>query len=142
MATDFSALDTKTAAEQGTVVELEGPDEKPLLDAEGKPYWIRLMGGDAPKIRAKHRKSLDRTFEKIRKGKSPGGVEESERDTIERLAAATLEWHVPTLDGVALECNEANARKLYSDARFPWLVEQLQKRMDDRAGFFAQSSTS
>lgn len=142
MATDFAALDTKALAEKGMVVELEGPDGEPLLDAEGKQYWIRQLGGDAGKIREKHRKSLDKVYEKVRKGKAQGGAAESEREQIDRLAAAVLEWYVPTLDGETLVCTEENARRLYSDPRLPWLPEQLQKRIDDRAAFFATRSTS
>ena len=142
MATDFAALDTKTLAEKGITVELLGPDGEPLLDDDGKQFWIRMLGADAGKIRAKHRQTLDQAFEKYRKGKHGSAAEEQEREDVAKLAAAVLDWYVPTLDGETLACTEANARKLYGDPRFPWLVEQLKERIGDRAGFFANRSTN
>lgn len=142
MATDFAALDTKALAEKGLVVNLETPTGDPFVDDDGKQYFIRILGGDAGKIREKHRLSLDKVYERVRKNRDLGGAKESEREQVERLAAATLDWYLPTLDGETLACTEPNARKLYGDPRFPWLVEQLQKRIDDRAAFFANSSTS
>lgn len=145
MTFDLNALDTKAASEQGIVVELEHPftPTVPFVDDDGKPYFIRILGGDAAKVRAKSRKQLDRYIALIRKNRDPGDAETGEQDNIDRLAAATLEWHLPPLDGEPVPApSEAIARKLYSDPRFPWIMEQLTKKINDRASFFVKSSTS
>lgn len=142
---DLSSLDTKAAAERGIVVDLEHPftPEKPFVDDAGVPYSITILGGDAGKVRAKGRKQLDRYISLIRKNKDPGDSETSEQDNIDRLATATIAWHLPPLDGAELpDPTEHLARKLYSDSRFPWIVEQLTKAINDRARFFVKSSTS
>jgi len=139
---DLSALDTKAPAEQGTVVELEHPftPEVPFVDDDGVPYSITILGSDAGKIRERERKQLDRYIEAIRKNRNPGDAEASEKDTIDKLAAATIAWHLPPLDGEQLPPpNDHVARKLYSDPRFRWISEQLLKAMGDRARFFKKS---
>lgn len=142
---DLSSRDTKLAAEQGVVVELEDPFDSgtPLLDDEGKPYTITILGSDAGPVRLKARKQLDQYLEAVRKNKNPGDAEKNEKELVDRLAAATIAWHMPPLDGAQLpEPTEHIARKLYSDPRFPWIVEQLAKAMGDRARFFKTSSTN
>jgi hypothetical protein len=141
---DLSTLDTKTAAENGIVVELENPfePEKPFVDDDGVPYSITILGSDAGKVRNKSRKQLSRFLTAMRKNKD-ADAEEGEQENIDRLATATLEWHLPALDGETLPApTEHSARKLYSDPRFPWIVEQLTKAIGDRARFFKKSSSS
>ena len=142
---DLSTLDTKAPAEQGLVVELENPfePEKPFVDDDGVPYSITILGADAGKVRAAEKKQLNRILTAIRKNKD-ADAEAGEQDNIEKLAAATLAWHLPSVDGEVLPNppTERAARKLYSDPRFPWIVEQLTKRIGDRARFFKKSSSS
>jgi len=141
---DLNTLDTKTAAEEGLVVELENPfePEKPFVDDDGVPYSITILGGDAGKVRTKEKKQLNRILTAIRKGKD-SDAEAGEQDNIDKLAAATLAWHLPTLDGETFPPpTEHLARKLYSDPRFPWIIEQLTKRIGDRSRFFKKSSPS
>lgn len=144
MTFDLSTLDTKTTAEQGLVVELENPfaPEKPFVDDDGVPYSITILGSDAAKIRTKEKKQLNRVLSAMRRNKDVD-AEAGEQDNIDRIAAATLDWHLPTLDGETLPApTEHTARKLYSDPRFPWIIEQLTKAIGDRARFFKKSSTS
>ena len=138
---DLSTLDTKSAAEEGTVVELEHPftPEIPFVDDDGVPYSITILGNDAGKVRTKERKQLDRYLEAIRKNRSPGDAEAGEADTIDKLAAATIAWHLPPVDGKVLECKENVARNLYADPRFRWIPEQLSKAIGDRSRFFKKS---
>ena len=139
---DLNTLDTKAAAEAGIVVQLEHPFDPalPFTDDAGTPYSITIMGGDAGKVRAKARKQLDRYLTLIRKNQDPGDAEASEVDHIDRLAAATIAWHLPDLDGKPVPAlSEVTARTLYADPRFPWIVEQLTKAIGDRTRFFKRS---
>lgn len=141
---DLAAFDTKSAAERGIKVELESPfTNLPFVDDEGKPYFIRILGSDADKVREKSRKQLDKYIELIRKNQNPGDSLAGEADNIDKLAIATIEWHLPPLDGQPMPTASVSAaRKLYSDPRFPWIVEQLTKAINDRTRFFGPSSTS
>jgi hypothetical protein len=142
----LAQYDTKTAAERGMIVDFPDPrDPDKLVEINGKPVTITILGADAAKVRAVGRKTLDKVIEKIRKNKDVGGAKETEQDQIERLAAATVVWSDNWIidDGEPpLVCSEAAARALYSDPRFPWIVERLQKKLDDRTGFLYEKANS
>jgi len=140
---DLSTLDSKAAAEAGTVIEIISPATgEPLMD-DGKPVTITILGIDSAKLRGISKKLTDRRFTDIRRGKNAdfdSDVADAERFKL--YAAATIAWEGIGLDGAVLECNERNAQKLYSDARFPWLVEQIDKAIADRQRFFKTASPS
>jgi hypothetical protein len=141
---DLNTLDTKAPAEAGIVVELENPFEpsKPFVDDEGIPYSITILGSDAGKVRAKAKKQLNHFLRDLRRNKD-ADADEGEQELTDKLAAATLAWHLPTLDGEVMPPpTEHIARKLYADPRFPWIAEQLTKAMVDRSRFFKKSSSS
>lgn len=145
MAQDLNELDTKAPAERGTVVELDHPDAtKKWLDDDGNRWTIKILGADAGKVRGRAQKQLDSYIALIRKGKDPGFSADNEKDNTDRLAAATIAWHLPPLDGVAFPDppTEEAAKKFYSDPRFPWIVEQLTKAINDRSRFFTTNSSS
>lgn len=142
---EISTRDSKAAAERGIVVPWEDPETKEeIVDEDGTAVTFTLVGGDADKVAAKTDKNLNKFFDRLSKGrKNDRRAQESREELIDRLAAATIAWSPNwTYDGQVLECNEHNARKVYSDPRFRWLLEQMQGVVDDRARFFTKSSTS
>jgi hypothetical protein len=136
----LSMFDTKAASEAGLTVDL---DEIGLDDA-GKPYFITILGMDAGKVVDKDRKQLNRVLTAIRKNKDAGDAEVGEKDNIEKLAASTIAWHLPPIEEgePEPEMSEQNARRLYSDPRFRWIVRKLTKKQNDESDFFVKSSTS
>lgn len=142
MSLDMSAFDTKAAAEAGTFVHLENPfTAEPLFDDAGVPIGITILGGDSGKVHNELRKIADRRLERIQKQRTiVTDSEVSRKEDINTVAAATVSWHLFPFDGVELECTESNARKVYGDPRFPWIMEQLEKVIGDRKRFFKSSS--
>lgn len=136
----LSMFDTKAASEAGIMVELDEIG----LDDEGKPYFITILGMDAGKVVDKDRKQTNRIIAAIRKNRDAGDAESGEKDNIDKLAAATIAWHLPPVEEGEPEpvANELNARKLYSDPRFRWIVRKLTKKQSDDSDFFVKSSTS
>ncbi len=140
-------FNTKEAAERGFTVTLKDPGSKtgaPILGSDNLPLFIRLLGGDAEKMRSLSFRNVNRHLEAVRKGNAQGSntAEDNAREMIEKLAAATLDWHSDIgMDGKSLACTEANAKLLYADARVPWIAEQLATEFDDRSRFFSSSST-
>lgn len=141
MAFDLSTLDSKAASEAGTTIEIISPATgEPLLD-DGEPVTITIIGIDSAKLRGIARKLNDRRMTDIRKGKNADfDSEVADEEKAKLYAAATIEWEGIALDGSVLECSERNAKKLYSDPRFPWLVEQIDKAIADRQRFFKTAS--
>lgn len=136
----LSMFDTKAASEAGIVVELDeiGPDD------EGKPYFWTILGMDAGKVVDKDRKQLNRVLTAIRRNKDAGDAEVGERDNIDKLALATIAWHLPPIDEGEGEpvVSEQAARKILSDPRFRWIVRKLTKKQNEDFDFFVKSSTS
>ena len=140
---DLASLDTKTPAEAGVVVQLDNPfTGEPLTLDDGSPCTITVLGQDSAKMRAYTRQVTDRNIERLRKGRDAMKSEAAEADRIGGLATVTTAWNLFPLDGQTLDCTERNAKKLYSDPRFPWIVEQLEKAVMDRARFFPRASSN
>jgi hypothetical protein len=142
MSFDLNELDVKSTAEAGTKVTFENPFTKePLVDDDSKPYYVKIMGGDAGKVSAALRAIADRRVELLRvEGQKFITNEQSRQEDFDTMAAATLEWHLPPIDGAEWPCTEENAKKLYADPRFPWIMEKLEKTIGDRRAFFRKSS--
>jgi hypothetical protein len=141
---DLGIPDTKAAAERGIEVPIMDPANpaEQLKNAVGEPLSITILGGDSEKVRRRDRQSLNRVIENIRKKKDQGGAEETEQEQVARLATATLAWTFKTPDGKPVDCTEQNAKAIYGDPRYPYLVEQLQQQIDNRAALFQTRSDS
>lgn len=141
---DLVQFDTKSAAEAGCVVNLDNPfTGEPMLDDDGSNFFIKILGGDSGKVSDALREIADRRLERVQKTRKLIADSASQHaDDVNTLALATLEWKLPPIDGEVWACTEPNARKLYGDKRFPWIMEQLEKVISDRKRFFKKSSTA
>lgn len=141
---DLNDLNVAAAASRGTFVELEHPvTGEPLLDADGKPYGVEVLGDDSPEVRKIERKQADKRAEKLRRGNIDASLKQDalEQDRIERLIVATKSWYLPPLGGEPLPFTPQNARRVYGSDDLAWIPEQLEKAMRDRARFFSTGST-
>lgn len=129
---DLSTLDTVSGANTGVEVELFNP-----ATTDNLGIFVTVLGRDSKtfqKLQAKQNRNRMVKMEKA------GGfkigrlsAEELETDAIELLAACTKSWRGVKVDGVDLDCNAENAGMLY--ARFPWIREQIDAAINDRANF-------
>lgn len=146
MAFDLSDVDAQAAAERGRGIQIKDPRDatgETLLMVDGEPFTIYIVGSDSKKVKAKVHQTLDKAYEAARKGKGSSSAADAEKEVADTLAAATTHWTpVLPLDGQPFPCTEQNARKLYSDPRFPFIAEQLAKEVENRAAFFAAGSTN
>lgn len=144
-------FDSKAASESGIMIELDEIG----LDEEGKPYFITVMGDDAAAVVDDDRKRTNKRNAHIRKTrKIIEDAEENEAGLIDKLAKATRTWHLPPLkacswftppDGVEASeplCSERNARNLYGDSRFRWILRKVAAGQGDESGFFVKRSPS
>jgi len=134
---DLSTLDAATEA----AMQLRHPGTNVVLKQDdGRPITITLAGVDSERYR-KAQRAL--TNQRLKMGGRRGGAgtltaEELESAGLETLVACTVAWDGIILDGQALECNPANARTLY--ARLPWVRDQADEFMGERANFLTGSS--
>lgn len=133
---DLSSLDTSALANEGAVLELRGPDGSPVLQDDGTPVSITLLGEDSDVV-TKHNNAVANQFLRSANG-GPAITAEASRDNeIGKFAKATVSWSGIVVDGKLLDCNEANAKAIYR--RFSWIRDQVRAFMGDRARFLPAS---
>lgn len=141
---DLSTLNVTTAAAAGTMVELEHPGTgDTLADANDAPYYVEVRGEDSAEVKRVDRKHADQRADRIRRGKSWDMDQDTlEAQAVERLAAATISWYLPPLDGETLDCTPKNLKRVYASEALAWVTEQVAKAMKDRKRFFSKRSMS
>lgn len=142
---DLNALSPAESA----VLELVHPVSGVVLrKPDGKPITITIAGRDSEVyrkfIRAREARTIEeaRRTQRGRKGDEPSGeqiVDQADAEAVDLLATCSLSWDGVEVDGKVLECNPANAAKLYTDVRTRWAREQVHRGIHDRERFFPSS---
>ncbi|MFO0271362.1 MAG: hypothetical protein ACK53W_12610 [Gemmatimonadota bacterium] len=130
---DLSKLDTVAAADEGAIMDVLHPiTQERLVDPEtGEAVSLRLAGIDSERYRAHVRRSTNR---RIQNRSRKVTAEDIEAEALDLLVAVTLGWTGIDLDGKPLPYSAANAKTLYT--RCPWMREQADVFVGDRANFF------
>lgn len=83
-------------------------------------------------------KISDRRLQKrFSKGKAKFNSAEMLEDGLELLVACTKGWKHIKISGVVLPFSEENSRMLYT--KYPWIREQVDTFVNDRANFLGES---
>jgi hypothetical protein len=135
-AIDLGSIDTVKGANEGFDVNIYHPGTN-----EDLGITIRIIGKDSDEFQRISRAQSKKRMAKITKGGFRNAnvpIEEIEQDSLQLLAACTKSWaqgekQTVTLDGKELECSKDNAVAVYE--RFPWIKEQIDTAMGDRANF-------
>lgn len=107
------------------------------LVSEGKPVTITLAGKDSAEFAKTKRDALNRRLAD-RSGRQVT-AEEVERQVIRGLARVTMEVSGLKYGGIVIKATDKDAvESLYAKA--PWLREQVDQFIDDRANFMPASS--
>ncbi len=129
---DLSNLDTGAAAEMGAVLEVLHPIDNTPLGLK-----ITLAGADSDIYRQFVNKTGNKRMQRMKPGQfRPPSAEEQEESGLSLLAACTLSWEGVVVDGQELPCSKDNAKTLYR--RFPWIREQVDQFIGDRANFLSK----
>jgi hypothetical protein len=133
---DLAALDTVQGSNEGFEVSIYNP-----ATTENLGLFITVLGKDSDEFQRVSRAQQKKRMEKMSKGgfrNTNVPVESIEADGIQLLAAVTKSWRqgekqTITLDGRELDCSKDNAAMIYE--RFPWIREQVDVAIGDRANF-------
>lgn len=132
-------FDTVALANQGGIMEVEGPDGVVLRDANGAAAMtITLLGSDSQVFRKAQNRNLNK---RLTKRNVKMTAEELEAETIDLLAEVTTGWagfKDPTGNDIA--CSRQNAVALYS--KYPFIREQADRFINERANFLPKSESS
>jgi len=107
---------------------------EPLVDSEGAPVVIRLVGQDSPQFMAVQRVQADRRFARQESGTKLTAAD-LDAETTETVAACTVGWSGLALDGEPFEWSDENARRLYGE--WTWIRDQAHRAIAVRANFFS-----
>lgn len=130
---DLSTLDTAELANQGALLELRDPAGNPVLQEDGSPVTLTLLGEDSDVVTHVNNRNANQFL----RGTSAGGqavtAEMSKTNEINKFAAATVGWSGIVVDGEAIQFSADAAKELYR--RFPWIRDQVRTFIGDRANF-------
>ena len=139
---DLSEMNLSRSADEGAVMTLYHPvNGEPIIDdTTGQPWTITLAGQDSERFRKATQANTNRRLS-MRRGR-PGQItaQELDNEALELLVACTLSWSGITLELQPLAFEPNNVRKVYRD--FPWVREQVDAFIGDRANFSTPSRPS
>lgn len=133
---DLSTLEPVT---DSVPVQLRHPTTgERLATSTGAAITISIVGMDSDQFRTRHRAIINKRLNAGKKVKIT--AEEIEGESIDTIAACITGWQNVDLDAKPLDFSKANAKTLLT--RLPWLREQLDEAIADRANFLKASPTS
>ena len=123
---DLASLDSAAKADDGAALEVLHP-----VSGEKLGMVIRLAGADS----TVHRKATAAIANRRAKGgfRRTINLDDLQTESIEVLARCTLGWSGVVLDGKDVPLSKEAAVTLYT--RFPWLREQVETFISDRANY-------
>lgn len=132
---DLKQLDTRAGAERGFDVHLKSPATGADLG-----IIITVRGADSAAYQDKASQQAQARLERnLRRGKlGASSPDEMRQEALELLAAMTTGWHGLEEDGAAVPFSEAAALRIYD--HYPWLREQIDAAIHDRANFLPPSA--
>lgn len=130
---DLSQLDTSKGAEEGRELVI-----KHFQTGEPVGITLRVHGADSAAYRDCMRRQQRQIADRMAKNRKLRlTVDEMEANGLELLAAVTIGWSPFDLDGKDFPWSEENAAALYR--RFPWIRDQVDEFVGDRANFLPRS---
>jgi hypothetical protein len=130
---DLSSIDTVKGSNEGFDVKIYHPGTMADLN-----ITINVLGKDSDEFQKVSRAQSKKRLEKMTKGgfrahSMTPPPEEIEADGLELLAKCTKSWSGVVIDGKEVEFSHDNAIMVYT--RFPWIKEQIDVAIGDRANF-------
>jgi hypothetical protein len=153
---NFETLDSTTEAAKGAFLHLLHPEtgEELWADKEEKmAVGVDVLGADSKTYRKILHRLQNRRTDRLRKKKDKNKflrAEDVEIENIEATAGAVLKFHhiemyfdddgeigvPPAADLVERACVAADAPVVL--ARFPWMYEQIEAFLNDRANYMGK----
>ena len=129
---DLSAIDTVKGSNEGFDVRIYHPGTNEDLD-----ITISVLGKDSDLFQKVSRAQNKKRMAKMQKGgfrnTTSIPLEEIESDGVDLLASCTTGWAAVVIDSKEIDFSKDNAVMVYE--RFPWIKEQVDTAIGDRANF-------
>ena len=128
---NIDQLETSLSADGSAVMELRDKSGATLMDSDGKPITITLLGKDSDAFKKRQNEIDNRRYAAGARLKLT--AEALKADSVSLLAKCTVGW-----SGITEECTYDNAVKLYS--KVGEIREQVDVFIGDRANFSKASA--
>lgn len=133
---DIATLNTRKAGEEGFALKLKHPDSGAELG-----ITITVKGSDSQTYQDALNDQQQRRMQRsIRRGKLGASPQEVRQEAIELLAAVTAGWDGLIEQGAPVAFSAGAATRIYTD--YPWIREQVDAAVHDRANFLPPSATA
>lgn len=133
---DLAAIDTVKGSNEGFDVQIYHPGTN-----EDLGITINVLGKDSDEFQKVSRAQSKKRLAKMQKGgfrtTQQAPIEEIEADGIALLAACTRGWSGIVIEEKPIPFSTDNAVMVYE--RFPWIKEQVDVAIGDRANFIKGS---
>jgi hypothetical protein len=124
-------------AETGEVMEVMFPGSNPPVPlaaaGEEPPITLTLRGTDSGAYRAVRRDLVKRRQQASARNGGTVPLEVIEAESLETVLACLICWDGIIMDGAPVDFTSTNARRVLT--RLPWLVEQAEVFIHNRANF-------
>lgn len=133
---DLATVDTRAGAEAGFTFDLMHPKTGEPTGAS-----ITVRGADSDTYQEKFRECQRRRLGAMgRQRREMPNLAQVESDALELVAACIIGWQGIDEHGVPVPFSETAARSLFE--RFPWIREQVDAAVHERANFLASAAKS
>ena len=134
MSFDLASLDTTTACDKGTEIELKHPVTNVPLG-----MFIKIIGKDSKEFKDFTRQKINERLRKDalsqKRGKDPEirTIEGIEEENIELLTLCTKGWRGVELNGKELPFTPENVKKVYKE--YSWIYEAINTSIGELDNF-------
>jgi len=127
---DLASLDTIAASNEGEWMNVMHPKTDEPIGAR-----IKLAGPDSDIVKKAQNKITNRRLKG--RGRNKLDAESINEEQVEMLASCTLGWEGIVVNGEEVKFSKDNAVNLY--LKYPWIMEQVNIFIGDRANFIKSS---
>lgn len=127
--------------DEAAALELIGIDGTPLLNGDGSPMTISLLGEDSDVAVAHRNATTNRRIQQAQRGAAAMTAEAMNAEEAGYHAKLTVGWNI-AFGGEIAEFSQDAARKLYLNPKQSYIFDQVKAFVRDRKNFLRASSGS
>lgn len=132
---------TEYAPDVAAELELIGIDGAPMINEDGSPMTISLLGEDSEVATAYDNSVTNRQIEQAKRGASLTTAESLKANTASKYAKLTTGWNIAVF-GERPAFSQDAARALYLNRKASFITDQVEAFVRARKNFLRVSSPS
>lgn len=132
---DLASLDSRTRSVAGVRFKVRDPrTATPMRNSVGEEVFVLLHGRNSPIFEQLQQQAND-----ARAARAAAGIElsseELRQERVDYVAGCTSGWNIEQLDGQPFPYSPENAKRMWADKRFSWLLNEAWAFVINEANF-------